>query len=536
MRVLRSLSYGCVALSLCGVFGVAQVAVTTYHNDNYRSGANTHEVLLNAGNVSQLHFGRRAIFPVEGQVYAQPLYVPNLNIAGTNHNVVFIATEHDQVYAFDVQSGTQLWQANFLKSLNPLITVSSVSSNDVNCQDMTPEIGITGTPVIDTTTNTMYMVAITKEYNLLTQSTTFQQTLHALDIRTGTDKTIPEVIAATARGTGTGSVGGVLTFDPLIGGQRPGLLLENGEIFVGWASHCDLGNYHGWLMAFDKTTLSPGGVFVDTPNGWDGGFWASGSGPAADSGGSIYVPTGNGDFTGSSGGTDFGDSVLRLTWSSGTRSFTLADYFTPSDEETLDDEDGDVAAGGVALLPDQPGLPYPHLLVQVGKEGTIDLINRDNMGHWQSGSDSQIVQTLPFEIGGVWGAPAFWNNTAYFGGQFDYLKAFGFDPHRQLLTTSPTSQTPEEFHFPGPTPSVSANGASSLNGILWVIQSDNQNSGYAVLRAYLAHNLATELYNSEQNPSRDRPGLAVKFAVPTIADGHVFVGAQNQVAMYGILP
>jgi hypothetical protein len=474
MRVLRSLSYGFVALLLCGALGMAQVAVTTYHNDNYRSGANPHEVLLNAGNVSQLHFGRRAIFPVEGQVYAQPLYVPNLNIAGTNHNVVFIATEHDQVYAFDVQSGTQLWQANFLKSMNPLITVSSVSSNDVNCQDMTPEIGITGTPVIDTTTNTMYMVAITKEYNLLTQSTTFQQNLHALDIRTGADKTTPQVIAATARGTGTGSVGGILTFDPLIGGQRPGLLLENGEIFVGWASHCDLGNYHGWLMAFDKTTLTPGGVFVDTP--------------------------------------------------------------TPSDEETLDNEDGDVASGGVTLLPDQPGLPYPHLLVQVGKEGTIDLVNRDNMGHWQSGSDSQIVQTLPFEIGGVWGTPAFWNNTAYFGGQFDSLKAFGFDPHRQLLTTSPTSQTPEEFHFPGPTPSVSANEANSLNGIVWVIQSDNQNSGYAVLRAYLAHNLATELYNSEQNPSRDRPGLAVKFAVPTIADGHVFVGAQNQVAMYGILP
>jgi hypothetical protein len=533
MNVMRSVFCWCAVL-LCGICGAAQVAVTTYHNDNYRSGANTNEVVLTSANVNTQHFGRLAVFPVEGQVYAQPLYVPNLNIAGTNHNVVFIATEHDQVYAFDVQSGAQLWQANYLISYSPLITISSVSSNDVNCQDMTPEIGITGTPVIDTTTNTMYLVTITKQFNLVTQTTTFQQTLHGLDIRTGKDKAIPHTISAVAQGTGTGSIGGVLTFSPLIYGQRPGLLLVNDELFIGWASHCDLGNYHGWLMAFDKTSFYPGGVFVDTPNGWDGGFWGSGSGPAADSSGSIYVPTGNGDFTGNDGGIDYGDSILKLTWSGATRKFTLADYFTPWDEETLDDEDGDVASGGVLLLPDQPGSHYPHLLVQVGKEGTIDLINRDNMGHWHNLNDDQIVQTLPFATGGVWGAPAFWNNTAYFGAQFDYLKAFTFNPQTQLLSTAPTSQSAEEFHFPGPTPSISSNGTS--NGIVWAIETDNLNSGYSVLRAYSAQNLATELYNSEQNPNRDRPGQAVKFAVPTIADGHVFVGVQNQVAMYGILP
>jgi hypothetical protein len=337
MNVMRSVFCWCAVL-LCGICGAAQVAVTTYHNDNYRSGANTNEVVLTSANVNTQHFGRLAVFPVEGQVYAQPLYVPNLNIAGTNHNVVFIATEHDQVYAFDVQSGAQLWQANYLISYSPLITISSVSSNDVNCQDMTPEIGITGTPVIDTATNTMYLVTITKQFNLVTQTTTFQQTLHGLDIRTGKDKAIPHTISAVAQGTGTGSIGGVLTFSPLIYGQRPGLLLVNDELFIGWASHCDLGNYHGWLMAFDKTSFYPGGVFVDTPNGWDGGFWGSGSGPAADSSGSIYVPTGNGDFTGNDGGIDYGDSILKLTWSGATRKFTLADYFTPWDEETLDDE------------------------------------------------------------------------------------------------------------------------------------------------------------------------------------------------------
>ena len=533
MQPMRSV-FVCSVVALCASLGAAQVAVTTYHNDNYRSGVNTQETELTPGNVSPQHFGRLATFPVQGQVYAQPLYVPQLNIGGSSHNVVLVATEHDQVYAFDVNSGRQLWQTNFLKTLSPLTAITPISSNDVGCQDISPEIGITGTPVVDTTTNTMYLVTNTKEYNAETQTTTFYQTLHVLDIRTGAERVLPHVVTATARGNGSGSVGGVLTFDPLIEGQRPGMLLESGQVFVGWASHCDLGTYHGWLMAFSQTTLAPSGVFVDTPNGYEGGFWASGSGPAADSSGSIYVPTGNGDFTGSSGGTDFGDSVLRLTWSGLTESLTVSDYFTPWDEQTLDQGDGDVASGGVLLLPDQPGLPYPYLLVQAGKDGTIDLINRDDMGHWHAGNDSQIVQTLPYVIGALLGAPAFWNDTAYFGGSSDYLKAFAFDPHRQLLSTSPTSRSAEQFNYPGPTPSISSNGVN--NGIVWIIESDNLNNGYAVLRAYLAQNLAVELYNSEQDSGRDRAGTAVKFVVPTIADGHVFVGAQNQVAMYGLLP
>ena len=222
---------------------------------------------------------------------------------------------------------------------------------------------------------------------------------------------------------------------------------------------------------------------------------------------------------------------MRLIWPTMGRSIGLSDYFTPWDQQTLDYNDADFGSGGAMLLPDQPGTTYPHLLVLVGKEGTIDLVNRDNMGHFHSGNDSQIVQTLPYAIGGVWGAPAFSNNTVYFGGSYDHLRAFAFDSHLEKLSFS--SDSPEYFNFPGSTPSISSNGTS--NGIAWIIENDTYGGGNAVLRAYDATNLGNELYNSEQNPGRDRVGLAVKFTVPTIADGHVFAGAENQVVMYGLL-
>ena len=421
---------------------------------------------------------------------------------------------------------------NFLISHSALLQISSVSSTDVNCSDMTPEIGITGTPVIDLANFTMFLVAKTKQTDLVAHTTTFYQTLHELDLHTGSDRAIPRRITATALGIGSGSLAGVHTFDPLVEGQRSALLMHpDGQIMIGWASHCDLGAYHGWLMSFGKGTLANTGVWVDTPNGVEGGFWAGGSGPAADASGSIYVPTGNGTFDANSGGIDYGDSVLRMTWAPGS-GFAVSDYFTPWDEQTLDNNDSDVAAGGVVLLPDQPGTTYPHLLIQVGKEGTIDLLNRDDLGHFNTGNDNDIVQTLPFAIGGVWGGDAFWNNRAYFGGQSDHLKAYSFDPLAQKLSLSPTSSSSISYGYPGPTPAVSANGAT--NGIVWAIQADGGHS-YAILHAYDATNLNTELYNSEQNSGRDRAGSLVKFSVPTIADGHVFVGGSGQVAMYGLL-
>ncbi len=522
------------AVLLCSSLLMAQVAVTTYQNDNYHSGVNARETALTPATVNVQNFGLRTTLPVQGFVYAQPLYVPHVTINGTSHNVVYIATEHDQVYAFDANSGQQLWHASFLPNPSALRITSPISSLDANCTDLVPEIGITGTPVIDINSNTMYLVANTKVVDLQLQTTNFYQTLHALDIRSGAERSIPRPITATYPGNGSGSVGGVLTFDPLVEGQRGSLLLANGQIYVSWASHCDLGNYHGWLMSFNEGNMAPTGVFVDTPNSYEGGYWGGGAGPVADSTGVLYLATGNGGFDANLAGNDFGDSILKVTWSGSGNKFTLTDYFTPWDEQTLDYYDSDLGSGGVTLLPDAPGTTYPHLLIQAGKEGTIDLVNRDNMGHFHGGNDSQIVQTLPFAIGGIWGSPAFWNNTAYFGGSYDHVKAFAFNSGAERLSTTATSTSPETYNFPGPTPAISANGTT--NGIVWVIETDTYGGGNAVLRAYDATNLGNELYNSEQNPGRDNAGLAVKFTVPTVADGHVFVGVENQVSVYGLLP
>ena len=527
---MRSAYKGAVCcLLVCLACGAsAQVAVTTFQYDNYRSSTNSHETTLTVNNVNVNQFGRKAVFPVQGYVYAQPLYVPNVNIGGVLHNVVYIATEHDQVYAFDVNSGQQLWRKNLLITIGPLIQVTPVSSSDVSCDDLVPEIGITSTPVIDVSNNLIFVIAKTKSHNLVTQTTSFAQTLYALDIRTGNLRNPPRGIVGRYPGAGDGSQGGYLTFDPLVEHQRAALLLANGQVYAAWASNCDAGAYHGWLMSFDELSLYTSGVWVDTANGRQGGFWGSGAGPAADSAGSVYIGTGNGTYDSSA---DYGDSILRLTHSGST--FTVADYFTPWDQATLDYYDGDLGSGGVLLLPDQPGSQHPHLLLQVGKEGTIDLVDRDDMGHFNPNNDNQIVQTLPYAIGPMWGSPAFWNSSVYFGGTSDHLKAWGFNPRTQRLTTNHTSESSESFNYPGPTPAVSSNATG--NGIVWIIETDT-NGGNAVLRAYDATNLATEIYNSDQNSDRDAPGLAVKFTVPTVADGHVFVGAQNQVSMYGLLP
>lgn len=548
----NSLTYPCVLallMLLPSLTGVGQVAVTTYHNDNSRRGLNEHEAILTRSNVNQVSFGRRLVLPVVGYVYAQPLYVPNVEINGASHNVVYVVTEHDQVYAFDANSGKQLWQVSFIGTFGTK-QILPVSSNDVGCSDLIPEIGITSTPVIDLTTNEIYVVAKTKEI-VSGVTTTFYQRMHVLDIRTGVELSGPYFgapISAKTPGTGLGSVGGYLIFDPKIQNQRASLALANGLVFVSWASHCDGGNYHGYVMAFRKESLAPSGVFVTTPNAGRGGVWASGWGPAVDSSNSVYVPTGNGDFDANAGGIDYGDSILRLSWNT---SVTAADYFTPSHQVNLNLCDLDVASGGILLLPDQIGATYPHLLVQAGKEGTIDLLNRDNLGHFNAGGDNQVVQTLPYIIGdpgptshsppgcyngtlgGVWGGPAMWNNNLYFGGIYDSpLKAFYYDSVAQQIQTSFTSATPESFNYPGPTPSVSSNGSN--NAIVWIIQTDDYGSGNAVLRAYDATNLATELYNSNQNQQRDQAGGAVKFAVPTVADGMVFVGAVNEVDIYGL--
>jgi len=533
-RVVRRAGIVAILLLSFSLLAVGQVAVTTYHNDNSRSGLNANETILTPSNVNEVHFGKVLVLPVTGQVYAQPLYVPGVNINGTLHNVVYVVTEHDQAYAFDANSGQQLWQTSFIGTVGGHQTVPVAYQDLEDCYNLEPEIGITSTPVIDLTSNEIYMVAKTKE--LFGAIYVFYQRMHVLDIRTGvenlSDLYFGAPITATTPGTGSGSNNGYLTFDPRIENQRAALTLSNNLIYVAWGSHCDIRSYHGYVMAFEKGSARPDGVYVDTSDAYQGGIWMGGVGPAVDSAGSLYLTTGNGYFDANVGGIDYGDSILRLTWS--TPFPGVADYFTPWDQAMLNSHDQDVASGGVLLLPDQPGAPYPHLLVQDAKEGTIDLVDRDHMGHYNPSGDTQIVQTLPFATGGVFGGPAMWNNNLYFGGQHSPLEAFYYDPVAQQIQAQYTSATPETFVFPGPTPSVSANGTS--NAILWVIETDSfENGGNAVLRAYDANNLATEFYNSNMNQGRDQAGLAVKFAVPTVADGMVFVGAQNEVDVYGLL-
>jgi hypothetical protein len=506
----------------------SQVNVSTYHNDNARTGQNLNETILTTGNVNVSTFGRLFTVAADGYVYAQPLIVSNLNILGVLRDVVFVETEHDGAYAFDADSGQQLWYTSFI---NPSKGISTVSNNDIGCGDIVPEVGITSTPAIDTETNSIYMVAKTKENGA------FFQRLHVLDITTGEEKPhSPVTIEATVPGKGDGSVGGNVRFDPLREHQRPSLLLQHGLVEIAWASHCDISPYHGWVMAFSANTYQKTAVWNSTPNGGFGGIWQGDAGLAGDSNFYIYGVTGNGTFdANTSGGRDYGNSVVKLEMSESANVGRLDDYFTPFNQSYLSENDLDLGAGGLTILPDHPGGPYAHLLVQSGKDGSIYLVNRDNMGKYNPSNNDQIVQFIPYVTGGIWGAPAWWNHSVYFGGAFDAIKQFAFNTSTGLLSTSPVSESPSAYGYPGPEPTVSANGNS--NAIVWAIDASNfGNQGPEVLHAFDATNLGTELYNTAQNSRRDNPGPAVKFAVPTVANGKVFVGAEYQLSVYGLLP
>lgn len=505
-----------------------RLAVTTEHYDNLRTGQNPDEIALTPSKVNSGNFGKLFSLSVDGYVYAQPRYLQSVTIPGKGvHNVLYVATEHDSIYAWDAdsnagQNSTPLWQVSFI---NPSQGVTTVSSTDVNCQNLIPEVGITSTPVMDTATDTIYLVVETKE------SGQYFQRLHALDLTTGAEKFGgPIIIAATYPGNGDGSSGGMLTFDPLMELNRAGLLLSDGNVYITWASNCDEDPYHGWIIAYDKSTLQQTSVWMTTPNGARGGVWMSGGGIAADVAGNIFVASGNGTFDTSGQPTDFGDSILKL--STGTGGLSLSDYFTPYDQGVLNDGDLDVGSGGVLLLPDQPG-GHIHELVEAGKSETIYVVDRDNMGHFNPNNNEQIVQNLTGEIGKLFSVPTYWNNNVYLGAVSDTLKAFTLNGG--LLSSQPTSQSSASFTFPGASTSVSANGNQS--GIVWAIQSDQYlNHGDDILYAFDATNLANELYSTLQNPNRDDPGGAVKFQIPVVANGKVYVGALQQVSVYGILP
>ncbi len=498
----------------------------TYRNDTARTGQNRQELLLTPAAVNPAKFGKVFSFPVDGDVYAQPLYVPNVQISGQGtRNVVYVATEHDTVYAFDADGRTTspLWTRSLIPPGG-----ATVSFLDVACGDVIPEIGITGTPVIDPQTNTLYVVAATKE------NSNFLQRLHALDIATGFEKFGgPMPIQASVPGIGDGGDGQNVPFDPLRQNQRAALLLSGGVVYIAWGSFCDNDPYHGWVLGYNAGPgLQQVAKFNATPNGTRGGIWQSGAGPSADSNGNIYLITGNGTFDQNTRG--FGDSFLKLN----ANFTTVLDFFTPFNQAMLSETDLDVGSSGALLLPDQPGTPHPHLILGGGKEGKLYLVDRDNLGRYQrcGSTCDDVVQSFFVSPEGFFSTPAFWENNIYIAGNADFLKAFRLSGG--LLSTTPTSQSTTVFGRlgPGPTPAISSNG--STNGIVWVLQTDGfATFEPAILRAYDAADLSVELYNSTLAAgNRDRAGPAVKFAVPTVANGRVYVGTGNEVTVYGLLP
>jgi hypothetical protein len=516
------------SILLLAVAAHAQVSVTTYHNSLDRSGQNLKETILTPANVNPAQFGKIFTRQLDGSVYAQPLYMPSVNIPGKGiHNVVFVATEGDSVYAFDADSNAgpnaaPLWHINLIDAA---AGETAVSVADVNCLSVAPQLGITGTPVIDPTTNTLYVVASTTRNGSFPDSSFFHR-LHALDAATGAERPgSPVVIDASAPGTGDGFSLTTVKFHPYLYKNRAGLLLLDGVVYTSWASHCDTGSYHGWIIGYDARDLHQVAVFNDTPNAFQGSFWMGGAAPAADAEGNIYVISGNGIFNANAGGSDLGDSVIKLSSKAG---LAVKDYFTPFNQLYLDRADIDLGSSGALLLPDAAGSAvHPHLLVSAGKEGRIYLLDRDAMGQFRSGSDSQIVQSLEGAIGPLFGSPAYFNNTVYIIGANDALKAFPISEAH--LSASPSSRSSQVFEDPGAVPTVSAN--DSVHGIVWLIE----NGSGGALRAYDASNLANELYNSQMNGSRDWLGPFVRFSVPTVANGKVYAGTANSLAVFGLL-
>ena len=492
------------------------ISVFTYHYNNTRSGANLAETILTPANVNSSRFGKLFSVPVDGGIYAQPLYFPNLPIPNRGtHNVVYVVTRHNSVYAFDADNGTKIWS----RSLGPY------QPHPQNCAPV-GDVGIFGTPVI--ISNTMYVVAATLRNGIA------RHELHALNIITGIERLhSPAVITASVLGTGFDSVGGKLTFNSRIQFQRPALLADNGTIYVGFAAYCDYApdsaQGHGWIFAYNASTLQLESTFVVTRNGIGGGIWESGGGPAADSNHNVYLSTGDGTFDVDKAGVDYGDSILKLS----PGRLLLLDYFTPSNQAVLESQALDFGSGGVLLLPPQSTIPN-NLLITAGKQGLIYLINRDNLGHYTM---SQVVQQNG-NIAGLFGTPTFWNNRLYFAGTTytggDSPRVFSFLGGR--MSANPTSRAAGTYPYPGAVTVVSASGIN--NGILWALQHGGTSSGNDVLRAYDALNLGRELYNSDQAGSRDLPGIVgMQFESIIVDNGKVYVPSTGaaRLSVFGLL-
>jgi hypothetical protein len=481
--------------------------VLTQHNDPSRTGANLQETVLTPANVNSTQFGKLFTRAVDGYLYAQPLFVQGLTISNQTHNVVFVCTEHNTAYAFDADdplATNALWQVNL---------GVPVPNSEVNCSDLIPQIGISGTPVIDRLSSTLYLVAKTKETNNLNTVTNYFHRLHALDITSGQEKFGgPAVVTATVSG---------ITFTALTHQNRPGLLLLSNVVYIAFGSHCDQQTYHGWLLGYNATNLQQVSAFCTTPGGSQGALWSCGMAPAADANGNIYVMTGNGTFDANTGGSDYGQCFLKLSTTNGLK---VADWFSPTNESSMNSGDLDIGSGGPVLLPGS------HLLVGLCKAGTNYLVDQNNMGHFNSSGDNVVQEfVLNVKADGIGQDPVYWsgptNQFIYFSSGNGPTKAFNFTG-TNMQTTPLGSSSVSQGNRPGGT-SLSAYGAT--NGILWVIDSGS------ALRAYNAASFPTEVWDTTQNSARDALGTYVKFAAPTVANGKVFVPTTTQLVVYGLL-
>jgi hypothetical protein len=504
------------------------IDVVTYHYDNFRTGQNTAETTLAPATVNSTKFGKLGEFSVDGLVDAQALLLSNLNIPSKGaKNVLYVVTEHDSIYAFDADSngvagGTVLWKSSALLA-------GETSSDSRGCGQVSPEIGITSTPVIDRSRNAIYVVAMSKD-----SGGNYFQRLHALDLTTGAELFGgPTTIQASYAGTGDNSSGGSVVFDPKQYKERAGLLQVGGTIYTTWASHCDIRPYTAWVISFSADNLSQTGVLNLVPNGSAGAIWMAGAAPGADASGNIYFIQGNGDFDttlNASGLPTNGNCGNCFTKISSTLPLKLLDYFTPLNTVAESNSDADFGSGGELLIPDvvDANGNTRHLAVGSGKDDIIYVVDRDNMGKFSPSADGIYQQINGQLAGGVFSKPSYFNNTVYYGAVNDAIKAFPIV--NGLLATTPASRSTHTFSYPGATPAISASG--NTNGIVWVVE----NSGPAVLHAYDAGNLATELYNSNQAANSRDHFSNNKFITPMIANGKVYVGTSNSVAVFGLLP
>ena len=527
--------------SASATFGVTDLSlVGTFHNDNSRDGVNTREVALTPASVNTSTFGKLFSCAVDGAIYAQPLWVANLTINGTKHNVIIVATQHDSVYAFDADASPclMLWQASLLDANHGgtagETTVPSGTANGIvgtGHGDIKPEVGITGTPVVDPVANTIYVVS----KSAVSNAPPVFQRLHALNLLDGTERAgAPTNIDNTISVAGTAEAGTTVNFNPQTENQRAGLALANGVVYVAWASHEDADPYHGWVMGFNASIMGlvPNGVLNTTPNqvagfGYSrGGIWMSGGAPAVDTGGNLYLSTGNGSFDADTSGSNFGDTTLKLATSSGIH---VADWFTPANQINLDQIDNDHGSGGATIL---LNVATGNYIVAGGKEGSVFLLSQDSLGHYGANStplDSNARQK--FNVGsGIFSTGAFWNNSFYVAPVGQAMKTYNFDPTAALFNTAVVTSSNHSFGWPGTSPSISASGTTG--GIIWALDNSpyctQQSSacGAAVLYALDASDVSKELWNSSI-VAGDQAGYAVKFVVPTIANGKVYVGTRG---------